>query len=117
MEQSRYRLMVTAAVVTAVFSAISVKLVAATVFVPAGEPRQHHALEVDGTTTNRADILDRNGNLLATSPGHPVALRRSQAGLAAGGSRAQAGLRPARAGLQGRLRQAQRRQALRLAQA
>ncbi|MCG5244153.1 peptidoglycan D,D-transpeptidase FtsI family protein [Azospirillum doebereinerae] len=67
MEQSRYRLMVTAAVVTAVFSAISVKLVAATVFVPAGEPRQHHALEVDGTTTNRADILDRNGNLLATS--------------------------------------------------
>jgi len=67
MEQSRYRLLVTAAVVTAVFSAISVKLVAATVFVPAAEPRQHHALELDGTTTNRADILDRNGNLLATS--------------------------------------------------
>ncbi len=67
LEQSRYRLMVTAAVVTAVFSAISVKLVAATLFVQAGEPRQHHALEVDATTTNRADIIDRNGNLLATS--------------------------------------------------
>ncbi|SMH60668.1 peptidoglycan D,D-transpeptidase FtsI family protein [Azospirillum agricola] len=67
MEQSRYRLLVTAAVVTTVFSAISVKLVAATLFVQAAEPRQHHALELDGTTTNRADILDRNGNLLATS--------------------------------------------------
>ncbi len=67
MEQSRYRLLVTAAVVTAVFSAISVKLVAATLFSQGGEPRQHHALELDGTTTNRADIIDRNGNLLATS--------------------------------------------------
>lgn len=67
MEQSRYRLLVTAAVVTAVFSAIGVKLVAATLFSHTVEPRQHLALEVDGTTTNRADIIDRNGNLLATS--------------------------------------------------
>lgn len=67
MEQSRYRLLVTAAVVTAVFSAISVKLVAATLFAQGGEPRQHHALELDSSTTNRADITDRNGNLLATS--------------------------------------------------
>jgi cell division protein FtsI (penicillin-binding protein 3) len=67
MEQSRYRLMVTAAVVTTVFATIGVKLVAATLFSQAGEPRQHHALELDSTTTNRADIVDRNGNLLATS--------------------------------------------------
>lgn len=67
MEQTRYRLMVTAAVVTTVFSAIGVKLVIATLFSHGGEPRQHHALELDTTTTNRADIIDRNGNLLATS--------------------------------------------------
>jgi cell division protein FtsI (penicillin-binding protein 3) len=67
MEQSRYRLMVTAAVVMTVFATIGVKLVAATLFSQGGEPRQHHALELDSTTTNRADIIDRNGNLLATS--------------------------------------------------
>ena len=67
LEQSRYRLMVTAAVVTTVFTAISVKLAMATMFAGGGEPRQHVALEVDNTTTNRADIIDRNGNLLATS--------------------------------------------------
>lgn len=67
LDQSRYRLLVTAAVVTTVFTAISVKLAMATLFGGGGEPRQHVALEVDNTTTNRADILDRNGNLLATS--------------------------------------------------
>lgn len=67
LEQSRYRLMVTAAVVTTVFTAISVKLAMATLFAGGGEPRQHVALELDNTTTNRADIVDRNGNLLATS--------------------------------------------------
>ncbi|PWC33725.1 penicillin-binding protein 2 [Azospirillum sp. TSO35-2] len=67
LEQSRYRLMVTAAVVTAVFGAIGVKLSLATLFAGGGEPRQHVALELDNTTSNRADIIDRNGNLLATS--------------------------------------------------
>ncbi|PWC50913.1 peptidoglycan D,D-transpeptidase FtsI family protein [Azospirillum melinis] len=67
LEQSRYRLMVTAAVVTTVFTAISVKLAMATLLAGGGEPRQHVALEVGDTTTNRADITDRNGNLLATS--------------------------------------------------
>lgn len=67
LEQTRHRLLVTAAVVTVVFSAISVKLVAATIFNGGGEPRQHQALDLDGTTANRADIVDRNGNLLATS--------------------------------------------------
>ncbi|MBP2299484.1 peptidoglycan D,D-transpeptidase FtsI family protein [Azospirillum picis] len=67
LDQSRYRLMVTAAVVTTVFAAIGVKLAFATMFAGGGEPRQHVALELDNTTTNRGDILDRNGNLLATS--------------------------------------------------
>ncbi|AWU94153.1 peptidoglycan D,D-transpeptidase FtsI family protein [Azospirillum ramasamyi] len=67
LEQSRYRLLVTAAVVTTVFTAISVKLAMATLFGGGGEPRQHVALAVDNTTTNRADIIDRHGNLLATS--------------------------------------------------
>ncbi|MBK1837804.1 penicillin-binding protein 2 [Azospirillum sp. YIM B02556] len=67
LDQSRYRLMVTAAVVTTVFTAISVKLAMATLFAGGGEPRQHVALELDNTPTNRADITDRNGNLLATS--------------------------------------------------
>ncbi|PWC86651.1 penicillin-binding protein [Azospirillum sp. TSH100] len=67
LEQSRYRLMVTAAVVTTVFTAISVKLAMATLLAGGGDPRQHVALEIGETTTNRADITDRNGNLLATS--------------------------------------------------
>ncbi|KAA0598364.1 cell division protein FtsI (penicillin-binding protein 3) [Azospirillum lipoferum] len=67
LEQSRYRLMVTAAVVTTVFTAISVKLAMATLLAGGGEPRPHVALEIGETTTNRADITDRNGNLLATS--------------------------------------------------
>ncbi|MBY6260822.1 penicillin-binding protein 2 [Azospirillum sp. 412522] len=67
LDQSRYRLMVTAAVVTTVFTAISVKLAMATLLAGGGEPRPHVALELDNTTNNRADIVDRNGNLLATS--------------------------------------------------
>lgn len=67
LEQSRYRLMVTAAVVTFVFSAIGIKLVDATLFTRGGEPRQHLAAELDPTPNSRADIVDRNGNLLATS--------------------------------------------------
>lgn len=67
LDQSRYRLMVTAAVVTTVFTAISVKLAMATLLAGGGEPRPHVALEIGETTNNRADITDRNGNLLATS--------------------------------------------------
>ena len=67
LEQSRNRLMVTAAMVALVFSAIGVKLVDATLFSRAAEPRQRLAAEVDAPPVNRADIIDRNGNLLATS--------------------------------------------------
>ncbi|TWA71152.1 cell division protein FtsI (penicillin-binding protein 3) [Azospirillum brasilense] len=67
LEQSRNRLMVTAAMVAVVFSAIGVKLVDATLFNHAAEPRPRMAAEVDAPPVNRADIVDRNGNLLATS--------------------------------------------------
>ncbi len=67
LEQGRNRLMVTAAMVAVVFTAIGVKLVDATLFNHASEPRPRMAAEVDAPPVNRADIVDRNGNLLATS--------------------------------------------------
>jgi cell division protein FtsI (penicillin-binding protein 3) len=67
LETGRNRLMVTAAVVSLVFSAIGVKLMMATLLADGAEPRQHKALQVDNSPMSRADILDRNGNLLATS--------------------------------------------------
>ncbi len=67
LERSRNRLMVTAAMVTLVFGAIGIKLVDATLLSHASEPRQRMAAEIDAPPVNRADIVDRNGNLLATS--------------------------------------------------
>ncbi|HYH20050.1 MAG TPA: penicillin-binding protein 2 [Azospirillum sp.] len=67
MEQSRNRLMVTAAVVTLAFTAISGKLVASTMMRDPTEPRAHRAADATATPVGRADITDRNGNLLATS--------------------------------------------------
>ncbi|KAA0676424.1 penicillin-binding protein 2 [Roseomonas genomospecies 6] len=67
LEQGRNRLMVTAAMVAVVFTAIGVKLVDATLFSRAAEPRPRMAAEVDAPPVGRADIVDRNGNLLATS--------------------------------------------------
>jgi len=67
LERSRNRLMVTAAMVTLVFTAIGIKLVDATLLRHAAEPRQRMAAEIDAPPVNRADIVDRNGNLLATS--------------------------------------------------
>lgn len=67
LEQTRNRLMVTAAVVALAFTAISAKLVDATVFRHASEPKQVLAAEAGALPVARADITDRNGNLLATS--------------------------------------------------
>ncbi|WP_207458301.1 penicillin-binding protein 2 [Azospirillum sp. SYSU D00513] len=67
LEQGRNRLMVTAAVVSLAFGAIGVKLMMATLLADGAEPRKHEALDLDSSPVNRADILDRNGNLLATS--------------------------------------------------
>lgn len=67
LEQCRMRLMVTAAMAALAMSAVSVKLVKATLFQEAAEPRQTVAVAAGDAPVNRADILDRNGNLLATS--------------------------------------------------
>lgn len=67
MEQSRNRLMVTAAMVVLGFTAISAKLTDATLFAQGAEPRPHLAARADAPLVSRADIVDRNGNLLATS--------------------------------------------------
>ncbi|WP_431855476.1 peptidoglycan D,D-transpeptidase FtsI family protein [Azospirillum sp.] len=67
LEQTRNRLMVTAAVVTLAFTAIGAKLVDATLLRGGAEPRQIQAAEAHAPPVGRADIVDRNGNLLATS--------------------------------------------------
>lgn len=67
LEQCRMRLMVTAAMASLALGAVSVKLVAATLFQEAAEPRQTMAAAANDLPVNRADIIDRNGNLLATS--------------------------------------------------
>ncbi len=67
LEQSRSRLLVTAAVVTLAFTAIAARLVDATVLTTAAEPRQTQAADVTTSPVSRADILDRNGNVLATT--------------------------------------------------
>lgn len=67
LEQTRNRLMVTAAVVSLAFTAIGAKLVDATLLRGGSEPRQMQAAEAHAPPVGRADIIDRNGNLLATS--------------------------------------------------
>ncbi len=67
LEQCRMRLMVTAAMAALALTAVSGKLVKATLFQEAAEPRQTAAAVATDLPVNRADILDRNGNLLATS--------------------------------------------------
>ncbi|WP_448191175.1 peptidoglycan D,D-transpeptidase FtsI family protein [Azospirillum sp. sgz301742] len=67
LEQSRNRLMVTAAVVSLAFLAIGGKLIDATLLRSGAEPRQTLAAEAHAPPVGRADIVDRNGNLLATS--------------------------------------------------
>ncbi len=67
LEQTRNRLLVTAAVVSLAFTAIAVKLVDATLLRSGSEPRQTLAAEAHASPVGRADIVDRNGNLLATS--------------------------------------------------
>lgn len=67
LEQTRSRLMVAAAMITLAFTAVAAKLVDATVLSHGGEPRQMLAAEAGALPVSRADIVDRNGNLLATS--------------------------------------------------
>ncbi|MGQ9365403.1 peptidoglycan D,D-transpeptidase FtsI family protein [Azospirillum sp. ST 5-10] len=67
LEQARNRMMVTAAVIALAFTTISLRLVDATLLREGAEPRQTKAAEAGTLPVGRADIVDRNGNLLATS--------------------------------------------------
>jgi len=66
-ETGRNRLLVTGVILSLAFSAIVVRLVELTVFKSGGEPALAHAGPVRESPTGRADIVDRNGVLLATS--------------------------------------------------
>ncbi|MEE8350897.1 MAG: penicillin-binding protein 2, partial [Rhodospirillales bacterium] len=66
-ETGRNRLLVTGVILSLAFSAIVVRLVDLTVFKAGGEPALAHAGPVRESPTGRADIVDRNGVLLATS--------------------------------------------------
>ena len=82
METGRNRLLVTGIVLSLAFAAIGVRLVDLTVFQAGGEPRLAQIEPNPEVASGRADIVDRNGILLATS------LLTILAGLASGGRRA-----------------------------
>ncbi len=67
METGRNRLLVTGVVLTLAFAAIGARLVDLTVFKSGGEPRLANISPGPVTPAGRADIIDRNGVLLATS--------------------------------------------------
>ena len=67
METGRNRLLVTGIVLSLAFAAIGVRLVDLTVFQAGGEPRLAQIEPNPEVASGRADIVDRNGILLATS--------------------------------------------------
>jgi cell division protein FtsI (penicillin-binding protein 3) len=67
LDQARSRLMVTAAVFALAFGTIGIRLVDATVLSQGGEPGLAQAASAHALPTSRADIVDRNGVLLASS--------------------------------------------------
>jgi cell division protein FtsI (penicillin-binding protein 3) len=66
-ETGRTRLLVAGAIFALAFSTISVRLADITVLQQGHEPRVAQAARVNNVSTMRADIVDRNGELLATS--------------------------------------------------
>ena len=66
-ETGRTRLLVAGAIFALAFSTISVRLADITVLQQGHEPRVAQAARVNNVSTMRADIVDRNGDLLATS--------------------------------------------------
>ena len=66
LDKGRNRLVVTGMAIVFAFTAVSLKLVEATCFSGRDEAHAEHPVEAD-TFTGRADILDRNGQQLATS--------------------------------------------------
>src|SRR4051794_39714314 len=67
LEQAKSRLMVTMAIFGLAFGAVGVKLVDATVMSQGGETGLAQAASAHAIPASRADIVDRNGVLLATS--------------------------------------------------
>lgn len=67
LERGRSRLTVAMTVLVMAFSAISLKLVDATVLTEGAEPRQNRVASTEIASAGRADIIDRNGANLATS--------------------------------------------------
>mgnify|MGYP001276511351 CR=1 FL=1 len=67
LEKSRGRLLVTGAVIAAAFLAIAGRLVDLTLYDLGAEPRLAHSAPAQPAAGARADIVDRNGVILATS--------------------------------------------------
>lgn len=67
LDRGRARMLVTACMVVFAFSAISLKLVDATVLADGAEPRANRVASTEVASAGRADIVDRNGQVLATS--------------------------------------------------
>lgn len=66
-ETGRNRLMVAGALFTAAFAVIGIRVVDVSVFSDNAEPRYTRSITKDEKNTGRADIVDRNGILMATS--------------------------------------------------
>lgn len=66
-ETGRNRLMVAGALFTAAFAVIGVRVIDVSVFSDTNEPRYTRSIAKDKKHTGRADIVDRNGILMATS--------------------------------------------------
>ena len=66
-ETGRNRLMVAGALFTAAFAVIGIRVVDVSVFSDTAEPRYSRSIAKDEKHTGRADIVDRNGVLMATS--------------------------------------------------
>jgi cell division protein FtsI (penicillin-binding protein 3) len=65
-ETGRNRLMITGAVLFIAFGCIGLRLVDLSLLQPAEEPRLNRVVQSDRIETERADIQDRNGALIAT---------------------------------------------------
>lgn len=66
-ETGRNRLMVAGALFTAAFAVIGIRVVDVSLFSDNAEPRYTRSITKDEKFTGRADIVDRNGILMATS--------------------------------------------------
>jgi cell division protein FtsI (penicillin-binding protein 3) len=71
LEVGRTRLLVTAGLFAVAFAVIALRLVDVTLVKPSGETRLAHGTATEKVEVGRADIVDRNGKLLATTLSSP----------------------------------------------